>query len=118
MCLSLAIRKLHQCGHLQAYLDVNCIGTVAICGGHSRRHSLTPSLDSLDGFFAAVKTEPTETPSFRAITRDEAPRAHFDTICATSMGFLGRPSRFPFARAWRRPARTLSTSDSATSSVY
>src|SRR5579864_1015014 len=64
---------------------------------------------SLGRFFAAAKTEPTETPSFRAITRQETPAFRMDLICSASIDFLGLPSFLPFARACRRPARTLST---------
>jgi hypothetical protein len=51
---------------------------------------------------------PTPTPNSLEIARQEAPEARrvSNRLWLTNMG--GRPSRFPFARAFRKPALTRS----------
>jgi hypothetical protein len=49
------------------------------------------------------------TPSLRPISRQETLEARNWATCEVSTSDAGRPMRFPFARAFRNPAFTLST---------
>jgi hypothetical protein len=57
---------------------------------------------------AALKAVAVETPRAAEIVRHEAPSARRRMIARASAIFRGRPSRFPFVLAIRRPARTRS----------
>ena len=48
-------------------------------------------------------------PTARAIARQDAPESRRAAILAASTALRGLPSVFPFARAFRKPALTLST---------
>jgi len=61
---------------------------------------------------------PTPIPSWLAIARHVAHCARSRTTVAASTAFDGRPSRFPFARAFRSPALTSSAIKLRSSSAH
>jgi hypothetical protein len=56
----------------------------------------------------ALCAVPLLTPSSALIVAQDAPRARSSAILAALTITRGRPSRLPFARAFRNPARTRS----------
>ena len=79
----------------------------SVASNQSFTGAISEGIFERDG--TAAWTVPTETPSALAIARHGWPDARSAAILEASTVTRGRPSVFPLARAFRRPALTRST---------